>query len=124
VLVVSGSDDRDFGGRYRSAELYEPRRGRFVRVGRMVHGRFKLPDAVVRLRSGRVLVAGGAPHAELYDPATRCFRAADNAGAALSFATATVLRDGRVLVAGGYDDAIGGHEPRLDGSRTAVGATC
>jgi hypothetical protein len=106
VLVVGGSDDRDFRGRYRSAELYEPRRARFVRVGRMLHERFKLPDAVVRLRSGRVLVAGGASRAELYDPATRRFRPADGVGAALSFATATVLRDGRVLVAGGYDDGI------------------
>jgi hypothetical protein len=106
VLIVGGSDGRDFRGRYRSAELYEPSLGRFVRVGPMRHERFKLPDAVVRLRSGRVLIAGGAPRAELYDPATRRFRPADSAGAALSFATATVLRDGRVLVAGGYDDGI------------------
>jgi hypothetical protein len=106
VLIVGGADDRDFRGRHRSAELYDPRRGRFVRVGPMAQPRFKLPDAVVRLRSGRVLVAGGARIAELYDPSTRRFRPAGGAGAALSFATATVLRDGRVLVAGGYDDRI------------------
>lgn len=106
VLIVGGSDDRDFRGRYRSAELYDPKRGRFVRVGQMSQARFKLPDAVVRLPSGRVLVAGGARRAELYDPATRRFRPAGDAGAALSFATATVLRDGRVLIAGGYDDRI------------------
>jgi hypothetical protein len=106
VLIVGGSNDRDFHGRYRSAELYDPKRARFVRVGPMSHARFKLPDAVVRLPSGRVLVAGGARRAELYDPATRRFRPAGDAGRALSFATATVLRDGRVLVAGGYDDRI------------------
>jgi hypothetical protein len=106
VLVVGGSDERDFRGRYRSAELYEPRRGRFVPVGSMAEARFKLPDAVVRLRSGRVLVAGGARIVEVYDPRTRRFQRAGAAGAALSFATATVLRDGRVLVAGGYDDRI------------------
>jgi hypothetical protein len=60
----------------------------------------------VRLPSGRVLVAGGGRRAELYDPATRSFRPAGHAGAALSFATATVLRNGRVLVAGGYDRGI------------------
>jgi hypothetical protein len=106
ALVVGGSNDRDFHGRYRSAELYDPKRGRFVRVGGMSQARFKLPDAVVRLPSGRVLVAGGARRAELYDPATRRFRPAGDAGGALSFATATALRDGRVLVAGGYDDRI------------------
>jgi hypothetical protein len=106
ALIVGGSNDRDFRGRYRSAELYTPRSGRFVRVGQMSQARFKLPDAVVRLPSGHVLVAGGARRAELYDPARRRFRRAGNAGPALSFSTATLLRDGRVLVAGGYDDRI------------------
>jgi Galactose oxidase, central domain/Kelch motif len=106
VLIVGGSNARDFHGRYRSAELYDANRGRFVRVGEMSQPRFKLPDAVVRLPSGRVLVAGGGRRAELYDPATRRFRTVGEASAALSFATATVLRDGRVLVAGGYDDRI------------------
>jgi Kelch motif/Galactose oxidase, central domain len=106
VLVVGGSNHNDFHGRYRSAELYEPRRGRFVRVGGMALARFKLPDAAVLLPTGRVLVAGGGRRAELYDPGTKRFRPAGDAGGTLSFATATVLRDGRVLVAGGYDDRI------------------
>jgi Kelch motif len=106
ALVVGGSNERDFHGRYRSAEVYAPRNGRFVRVGRMSQARFKLPDAVVRLPSGRVLVAGGARRAELYDPPTRRFRRAGDAAPMLSFSTATLLRDGRVLVAGGYDDRI------------------
>jgi hypothetical protein len=106
ALIVGGSNDRDFQGRYRSAELYTPRSGRFIRVGQMSQARFKLPDAVVRLPSGHVLVAGGARRAELYDPAGRRVRRAGNAGPTLSFSTATVLRDGRVLVAGGYDDRI------------------
>jgi hypothetical protein len=106
VLVVGGSNEQDFRGRYRSAELYEPKRGRFVRVGAMAMARFKLPDAAILLPSGRVLVAGGARQAELYDPVTRRFRPAGDAGGTLSFATATLLRDGRVLVAGGYDDRI------------------
>jgi galactose oxidase-like protein/Kelch motif protein len=106
VLVVGGSNDRDFRGRYRSAELYDPRRARFVRVGQMSQARFKIPDAVVRLSSGKVFVAGGGPAGELYEPGRRRFRPVAGTGATLSFATATVLRDGRVLVAGGYDDRI------------------
>jgi Kelch motif len=106
VLVVGGSDHRDFRGRHRSAELYDPRRGRFTRVGRMAEARFKLPDAVVRLPSGTVLVVGGGRQAEVYDPDRRRFQAVAGTGTTLSFATATVLPNGRVLVAGGYDDSI------------------
>jgi hypothetical protein len=106
VLVLGGSNDRDFRGRYRSAEVFDARRARFVRVGQMTQARFKLPDAVVRLPSGRVLVAGGASQADLYEPARRRFRPITGTGATLSFSTATVLRDGRVLVVGGYDDRI------------------
>ncbi|HEX2288124.1 MAG TPA: kelch repeat-containing protein [Gaiellaceae bacterium] len=106
ALVVGGSDSRDFNGRYASAERYDPRTRRFRRVGAMAERRFKLTDAVVRLPSGRVLVAGGGARVEVYEPATRRFRAAGRVGATLASATATVLRDGRVLVAGGYDDSI------------------
>jgi hypothetical protein len=106
VLVVGGSDHRDFRGRHRSAELYDARRARFTRVGRMAEARFKLPDAVVRLPSGTVLVAGGGRQAEVYDPDRRRFQAVAGTGTTLSFATATVLPNGRVLVAGGYDDSI------------------
>jgi hypothetical protein len=106
VLVLGGSDERDFRGRYRSAELYDTTRSRFVPVGQMAEARFKLPDAVVRLPSGKVFVGGGGRTAELYDPARRRFRLAGSAGARFSFATATALPDGRVLVAGGYDDRI------------------
>ena len=106
VLVVGGSDSRDFFGRYSSSERYDPRTGRFRRVGAMAEARFKLPDAVVRLPSGRVVVAGGGTSVEVYNPRARRFRSSGRLGAALSFATATVLRDGRVLVVGGYDDRI------------------
>lgn len=106
VLVVGGSDARDFGGRHASAELYEPGRRRFRRVGGMTQARFKLPEAVVRLPSGAVLVAGGGATAERYDPRARRFSPAAGTGMELAFSTATVLRDGSVLVAGGYDNRI------------------
>lgn len=106
VLVVGGSDDRDFQGRYASVERLAPGAKRFARAGRMAESRFKLPDAVVRLPSGQVVIAGGGRRLELYDPPTRRFRSLGTVSEPLAFGTATVLRDGRVLVVGGYDDQI------------------
>jgi hypothetical protein len=106
VLVVGGSDASDWRGRYASTEVYEPRRGRFARTGSMRESRFKLPDAVVRLRSADVLVAGGGTHVERYNPVSGRFYARLPLGAALSFSTATELVGGYVLIAGGYDGRI------------------
>ncbi len=106
ALVVGGSDARDFRGRRASAELFDARTDRFIRLVPMREARFKLADAVVRLRSGRVLVAGGGARDEIYDPKRQRFTLITGLGGPFAFATATRLRDGRVLVAGGYDDRI------------------
>jgi hypothetical protein len=106
VLVVGGSDARDSFGRHATAEIFDPARRRTRRLVHLREGRYKLPDAVVRLPSGRVLVAAGGSTLELYDPRTGRFDVAGRVGTSLSFSTATLLRDGRVLVAGGYDDRI------------------
>jgi hypothetical protein len=107
VLIVGGSDARDGRGRYATAELFDPTTGAFGSVSAMSAERFKLPHAVVLLRTGEVLVAGGAERAEIYDPVTSSFRMTlGSLGADLSFSTATLLRDGRVLIAGGYDSRI------------------
>jgi hypothetical protein len=107
VLVLGGSDARDWNGQYSSAELYDPRTGRFTRTGNMRERRFKLDGAAATLPGGRVLVAGGGKTAEVFDPRSRTFRTvAGPIGASLSFSTATLLGDGRVLVAGGYDGDI------------------
>ncbi len=105
VLVVGGSDARDFRGRYRTTETWSPATGRFTAAPLLHEARFKLGDAVVRLRSGDVLVAGSGDTVERLRPGGR-FADAGEIGGPFMFATATVLADGRVLVAGGYDDAI------------------
>jgi hypothetical protein len=105
VLVVGGSDGRDWHGRYANAEIYNPAKGAFSAIGNMNTARFKLPDSVALLKNGKVLIAGGGEQVELYDPTSRSFRVATGRmDAARFYSTATLMTDGRVLVAGGYDD--------------------
>ena len=68
--------------------------------------------AMVKLRGGRILVAGGmiANHdftgeAEIYDPARGTFEPAGSLRVARTGLTGTLLRDGRVLLAGGWTTA-------------------
>lgn len=107
VLVVGGADARDWNGRYASAELYDTSRGIFEATTKMSLSRFKLPDALVTLMNGRVLVAGGAAAVELFDSRSASFTVLPGTfGSSWFFATATTLRDGSVLVTGGYDDRV------------------
>jgi hypothetical protein len=102
VMILGGAPAFDLGLRYWSTEIYDPRRGRFSAGPGMSYARFHIHDSVVRLRDGRVLVAGDAPEIEVYSPKTRRFRIAGRTGLSLGFGTATTLRDGSVLLAGGY----------------------
>jgi hypothetical protein len=103
VLVVGGSDERDYSGKLRSLELYDPATRRFTRAGATRAARFKLSDAVVVLRDGRVLIAGGASHPEVFDPADNSLRELEvDLGGSWNYLTATLLPDGRALLAGGY----------------------
>lgn len=113
VLVVGGSDNRDWRGQYASAELYDPATGRFSNDGEMSFRRFKLIQTAVRLPDGRVLVAGGAERPEIYNPATKKFQPVNGTvGESRYFSSATLLNDGRVLIAGGYgDDPMAGAVP-------------
>lgn len=107
VLIVGGSDVGPRSQRHRSTEIYDPASGRFVAGPEMRWPRYKLPDAVVRLPSGAVLVAGGAAQPELFEPRSGRFVALDGElRGALEFATASLLPDGQVLVLGGYDEEI------------------
>jgi len=103
VLIVGGQAGGAWGTRLTSTQIYDPRTGRFLPGPELNENRFKLSKAVVSLKDGRVLIAGGAEQPEIYDPASEAF--VPVAGAKLDgfcFSTATLLSDGRVLLAGGY----------------------
>src|ERR1700722_5223265 len=106
VLVVGGSDNRDWRGEYASAEIYDPAPGTFSATGTMNIARFKLPAAAALLPNGRVLIAGGGPFAELYDEATGTFtKVPGSFGSARFFASLTVLSGGTALITGGYAES-------------------
>lgn len=106
VLITGGSDERDGRGAYRNAEVFNPDNGTFTTVGNMNAARYKLQGTTVVLNSGKVLIAGGANRAEVFDPVTNTFSLADgNMGTMRLFATATLLQSGQVLIIGGYDES-------------------
>lgn len=105
VLIVGGSDERDSRGAYSTAEIYDAKTKTFARIGDMNLARYKLQGTTVLLKNGKVLIAGGADRAEVFDPATRTFAiTAGKFKTARLFATATLLWDGQILIVGGYDN--------------------
>ncbi len=106
VLIVGGSDERDGGGAYKNAEIFDPRNGSFAAVkNNMNTVRYKLQGTTILLQSGKVLIAGGADRVEIFDPATDSFSLVDGEmGSKRLFATATLLKNGQVLITGGYHD--------------------
>lgn len=103
VLVAGGQAGGPYGTRVTSTQIYDPRTGRFVPGPELNENRFKLSKAVVSLKDGRLLIAGGAEQPEVYDPNSGVFALVEGAKLdGFCFSTATLLSDGRVLLAGGY----------------------
>jgi hypothetical protein len=102
VLIVGGGRDGSWRTQERSAEVFNSRTGKFEPVPPMAGERFKLPGAIVRLRTGDVLVAGGNMVIELFEAKVKRFRDVDKIGEARYFSTATALPNGTTLLTGGY----------------------
>lgn len=108
VLITGGTDERDYEGRYDSAETFDPLTGTASRVGPMRLPRYKHEGTSVVLPDGRVLLAGGAREAEVYDPQAGAFLGVDgDAQMGGQFSAAAPLADGRVLITGGYGEGQG-----------------
>jgi WD40 repeat protein len=105
VLILGGSDGRDWRGQYVSAEIYDTAKHTFRLAGNMNMARFKITEAVARLKTGEILIAGGGERCEVYDNRTGSFKLVNGQMDTPRFySTATLLADGQVLIAGGYDN--------------------
>jgi alkylated DNA repair dioxygenase AlkB len=105
VLIAGGSDERDWHGALASAEIYDPKTGKFTATSPLNDSRFKLPGDAARLASGDLLISGGSKTVEVYDPASAKFLVAvGQIDDSRHFMTETLLKDGSVLLAGGYPD--------------------
>ncbi len=108
VLLVGGAGAGEDSATFlRTAELYHPKKRKFVATQSMSTAR--LGAAAVRLRDGRVLVAGGEDSSnkavnsvEIYNPRTGRWTRASSMNYARMNPTATLLNNGKVLIVGGY----------------------
>ena len=107
VMVFGGSGDIDGTILYASTEIYDPSSGTFSAGPQMRLPRYKLADSSVILGDGDLLVAGGAPHPEVFRPAAGGFApVTGDLGATRLFLAAAAVDAHRVLITGGYDKAI------------------
>ncbi|MDQ2949340.1 MAG: kelch motif-containing protein, partial [Acidobacteriota bacterium] len=125
VLLSGGFGALGFGEA--TAELYDPSTGAFAATGNMTTRGW---HTATLLADGRVLIVGGfggvdgigkgsLPIAELYDTSTGTFTTTGATITALTYHTATLLRDGRVLIAGPAAAEL--YDP-VSGAFTATGA--
>lgn len=107
VLITGGQQAQTQEEYLRSAELFDPKTGRFTQTASMAQAR--RGHAATRLQDGRVLVAGGNPRywgttatVEIYDPATGQWSNSPPLPEPRSWPASTLLADGRVAIMGGH----------------------
>jgi hypothetical protein len=102
VLVVGGFPSWGADRPLATAEIYNPRTGRWRSAGKLAGARSAF--ALIALPGGGALVVGGAggeTRAELFDPDARTWSVVRGAAPVGEQPAAAVLQDGRVLVVSG-----------------------
>lgn len=108
VLVTGGADERDADGVYDTTELFDAKSATFVLGPTMKFPRHKHNGTATVLPNGMVLLAGGAPQAETYNPVTNLFAVVSGSPRmAGQFSAAALMAGGRVLITGGYGNGTG-----------------
>ena len=101
------------GSALESAEIYDPRKGKWSAAGSLREARYG--HGLVLLNDGRALAAGGRNNThgdslssvEIFDPKTGAWSEASSMRRARDSFALAVLPDGRVLAAGGYQAVSG-----------------
>ena len=106
TLILGGSDERDWRGKYNSAEIYDWKSGRFTSIPAMAGERFKFPAAVVQLAGGNILICGGSKTVETFDFLMKRFHTVADLDQSYYYGTASQLKNGSVLIVGGYTDTM------------------
>jgi len=106
VLVLGGSDQNDWSGKYDSAEIYNLKTGMFERIFDMNGKRFKLSDAAVLLKNGNVLIGGGNRQIEIFDTQNQRFIPGGELDNDYFYSVLTRLQNDQILITGGYDPNI------------------
>jgi len=121
VLVTGGLGVNGNYTSLSSAELYDPKKGKWIVTGRMSVGRTGFSATL--LSNGQVLVAGGSDYqircyanAELYNPATGQWTLTGSMSQPRCLHGATLLPDGSVLVSGGVNSLYDFSRPTVSGA--------
>jgi hypothetical protein len=121
VLVTGGLGVNGNYTSLSSAELYDPKKGRWTVTGSMSVGRTGFTATL--LANGQVLVAGGSDYqircyatAELYNPATGQWTLTGSMSQPRCLHGATLLPDGSVLVSGGVNSLYDFSRPTVSGA--------
>ena len=107
MLIIGGSDERDYRGKLRTVERYNVSTGQFVKAGSLAVERFKLADGVLLIAPNKILVAAGDRHPEVFYVAEgKGLLLPDDLGSQWNYMTVARIDATAALLAGGYREGL------------------